>query len=72
MVSIKNTRCPKGYILRKGYTRKFRQSIATSGYTVRRKGTHEDIMPYDFYAHCCLVVHANIQKKELPCSANNV
>lgn len=37
-----------------------------------RNNTHEDIMPYDFYAHCCLVVHANIQKKELPCSANNV
>lgn len=31
--------CPKGYILRKGYTRRFRKSIANSGYTVRRKGT---------------------------------
>lgn len=31
--------CPKGYILRKGYTRRFRRSITNSGYTVRRKGT---------------------------------
>jgi hypothetical protein len=31
--------CPSGYILRKGYTRRFRKSIANSGYTVRRKGT---------------------------------
>lgn len=30
--------CPEGYKLRKGYTRKFRNSIVTSGYTVRRKG----------------------------------
>ena len=30
--------CPDGYIMRKGYTRKFRQSLVTSGYTVRRKG----------------------------------
>lgn len=31
--------CPSGYILRKGYTRRFRKSITNSGYTVRRKGT---------------------------------
>jgi hypothetical protein len=30
--------CPPGYILRKGYTRKFRASIKNAGYTVRRKG----------------------------------
>ena len=30
--------CPEGYKLRKGYTRKFRNSIVSSGYTVRRKG----------------------------------
>ena len=34
--------------------------------------SHMDIIPYDFYAHCCLVVHVNIQKKELPCSTNKV
>jgi hypothetical protein len=31
--------CPSGYIMRKGYTRRFRKSITNSGYTVRRKGT---------------------------------
>jgi len=30
--------CPAGYVLRKAYTRKFRPSLVTSGYTVRRKG----------------------------------
>ena len=45
MVSLKNNHCPKGYILRKGYTRKFRQSIATSGYTVRRKGKVYTVRP---------------------------
>ena len=30
--------CPEGYKLRKGYTRKFRNSIVSTGYTVRRKG----------------------------------
>lgn len=34
--------------------------------------SHADTIPYDFYAHCCLVVHANIQKKELPCTTNDV
>lgn len=38
MLTRKNNGCPKGYILRKGYTRKFRQSIKASGFTVRRKG----------------------------------
>jgi hypothetical protein len=32
------TECPEGYKLRKGYTRKFRNSIVSTGYTVRRKG----------------------------------
>jgi hypothetical protein len=45
MVSLKNNSCPKGYILRKGYTRTFRQSIATSGYTVRRKGKVYTVRP---------------------------
>ena len=38
MSTRKNTGCPKGYIMRKGYTRKFRESLTRSGYTVRRKG----------------------------------
>lgn len=37
-----------------------------------KDNSHADTIPYDFYAHCCLVVHANIQKKELPCSTNNI
>lgn len=32
------TNCPTGYKLRKSYTRKFRNSIVSTGYTVRRKG----------------------------------
>jgi hypothetical protein len=34
----KNIKCPPGEILRRGYTRKFRQSVAKTGFTVRRKG----------------------------------
>lgn len=34
-----NRDCPHGYVMRKGYTRRFRKSITNSGYTVRRKGT---------------------------------
>ena len=30
--------CPNGYIMRKSYTRKVRNSVVRSGYTVRRKG----------------------------------
>lgn len=38
-------KCPPGYILRKGYTRTFRKSIAESGYTVRRKGKLFTVRP---------------------------
>lgn len=38
MNSLKNKKCPKGYVLRKGYTRRFRSSVKNTGYTVRRKG----------------------------------
>ena len=37
--------CPKGYILRSGYTRKFRPSVKASGFTVRRKGTTYTVRP---------------------------
>lgn len=43
-----NTRrngCPKGYILRRGYTRKFKPSVKSSGFTVRRKGTVYTVRP---------------------------
>ena len=38
-------RCPEGYIYRKGYTRRFRSSVAASGYTVRRKGKLFTVRP---------------------------
>lgn len=37
--------CPKGYILRKGYTRRYRSSVAHSGFTVRRKGKLYTVRP---------------------------
>ncbi len=39
------TDCPKGFILRSGYTRKFRPSVKASGFTVRRKGTTYIVRP---------------------------
>ena len=37
--------CPKGYILRRGYTRKFRPNIQREGFTVRRKGRLYTVKP---------------------------
>jgi hypothetical protein len=45
MRTYKNNGCPKGYILRKGYTRKFRPSVKATGFTVRRKGTVYTVRP---------------------------
>lgn len=45
MATRKNDGCPKGYIMRRGYTRKFRPSVKTSGFTVRRKGTVYTVRP---------------------------
>ena len=39
------TDCPKGFILRSGYTRKFRPSVKASGFTVRRKGKVYTVRP---------------------------
>lgn len=44
MTTRKNN-CPKGHIMRKEYTRKFRQSVKSSGFTVRRKGTVYTVHP---------------------------
>ena len=42
----KNTiTCAPGTVMRKGYTRKFRQSITKSGFTVRRKGKMYTVRP---------------------------
>lgn len=45
MMTYKNSGCPKGYILRKGYTRKFKPGVKASGFTVRRKGTVYTVRP---------------------------
>jgi len=45
MATQKNSGCPKGYIMRRGYTRKFRASVKTTGFTVRRKGTVYTVRP---------------------------
>lgn len=38
-------KCPPGYILRRGYTRKFKNSVRREGYTVRRKGKLFTVRP---------------------------
>lgn len=45
MATRKNNGCPKGYIMRRGYTRKFRPSVKSTGFTVRRKGTVYTVRP---------------------------
>jgi len=37
--------CPEGYIVRKGYTRKFSKTVKSNGFTVRRKGTVYTVHP---------------------------
>jgi hypothetical protein len=44
-MSTRRNGCPKGYILRRGYTRKFRPTVKASGFTVRRKGTVYTVRP---------------------------
>jgi hypothetical protein len=45
MNTRKNNRCPKGFIRRRGYTRRFRPSVKETGFTVRRKGTVYTVHP---------------------------
>jgi hypothetical protein len=45
MLTRKNNGCPKGYIMRRGYTRRFRPSVKATGFTVRRKGTVYTVRP---------------------------
>lgn len=40
-----NEECPKDYIKRKGYTRKFRNVVKREGFTVRRRGTLYTVRP---------------------------
>jgi hypothetical protein len=37
--------CPVGYVLRRGYTRKFKNMIKREGFTVRRKGKTFTVRP---------------------------
>jgi hypothetical protein len=37
--------CPKGFILRKGYTRKYSSNVKNLGFTVRRKGKSYTVRP---------------------------
>jgi hypothetical protein len=37
LLKSSSRKCPKGYVYRKGYTRKFRKTTRRIGYTVRRK-----------------------------------
>jgi hypothetical protein len=55
--------CPKGYILRKGYTRKFKNTIKREGYTVRRKGRMFTVKPKK---NIIVVNPACIKNKGLP------
>ena len=63
MATRKNNGCPEGYIMRKGYTRKFRPSVKTTGFTVRRKGTVYTVRPK---ANTVKVPPACIKNRGLP------
>jgi hypothetical protein len=62
-MSTRRNGCPKGYILRRGYTRKFRPSVKASGFTVRRKGTVYTVRPK---ANTIRVPPSCIQNRGLP------
>jgi hypothetical protein len=55
--------CPKGYIMRRGYTRRFRPSLKSTGFTVRRKGTVYTVRPK---ANTVVVPPACIKDRGLP------
>ena len=56
-------KCPKGYILRKGYTRKFSQNVKKLGFTVRRKGKTYTVRPKKNETH---IASACIKNRGLP------
>jgi hypothetical protein len=45
MITYKNKECGNGYVLRKGYTRKYHSNVKRNGFTVRRKGTLYTVYP---------------------------
>jgi hypothetical protein len=38
-------KCPQGYIMRKGYTRRFKNTVKREGFTVRRRGKLFTVRP---------------------------
>jgi ribosomal protein L28 len=63
MMTQKNSGCPQGYIMRRGYTRKFKPNVKSSGFTVRRKGTVYTVRPK---ANTIRVPAACIKDRGLP------
>jgi hypothetical protein len=63
MQTQKNSGCPQGYIMRRGYTRRFKPSVKTSGFTVRRRGTVYTVRPK---ANTIRVPAACIKDRGLP------
>ncbi len=63
MQTQKNSGCPQGYIKRRGYTRRFKPSVKTSGFTVRRRGTVYTVRPK---ANTIRVPAACIKDRGLP------
>ncbi len=62
-MATKKSGCPKGYIMRRGYTRRFRPSLKTTGFTVRRKGTVYTVRPK---ANVVIVPPTCIKDRGLP------
>lgn len=61
------TSCPKGYTFRKGYTRKYRNSVKASGFTVRRKGKVFTVHPTENMVRVnaqCIKEHKNTTTKK--------
>lgn len=68
MGTNKHNGCPKGYILRKGYTRKFHPNVKASGFTVRRKGSVYTVRPK---ANTIRVPASCIKNRGLPGKGSN-
>jgi len=62
-MSNNTKKCPQGYIVRKGYTRKFSKNVKELGFTVRRKGKLYTVRPKKNEIH---VAASCIKNKGLP------
>lgn len=58
-----SSNCPRGFIRRKGYTRRFKNTVKRLGYTVRRKDTVFTVRPKKEEVH---VASACIKDRGLP------